>query len=313
MKKQHLYSIVIPVYNEYESLEQLVMQTASFFDRRKEQCEFVFIDDGSTDKSYEELIRLKNKKMCHMTVIRFRKNLGKSAALQEGFLHTKGDMIITLDADLQDDPQELAPAIDMVHKDTADLVVGWRKKRNDESGKIKLSHIFNGIVSRFFNLSLHDMNCGLKVMKQSVAAELDLYGELHRFIPVLAASRGFRVNEIIVNHHSRKFGVSKFGHERVIRAAFDLLTTIFITSFKTRPMHVFGMAGGILSMLGIIPLIYLTYLHFIGISIGRRPLLLMGILFVLCGVQLISTGLLAELLVHYQNKRSQTPIDSIVE
>lgn len=311
MKPNIQYSIVIPIYNEKESLDQLFKASAAFFSKIKETYEFICVDDGSSDGSYEEMLNLKKRHAYQMTIIKFRKNLGKSAAIREAFLYAKGEIIITLDADLQDDPEELSEAIQRIKEDTADFVVGWRKERNDAKGKIKLSHVFNRVVSRFFDVSLHDMNCGLKVMKKSVAHELELYGELHRYIPVLAASRGFRVDEVIVQHHERKYGTSKFGSERMLRAAFDLITTLFITSFKLRPMHIFGLGGVIVGIMGIIPLVYLTYLHFIGISIGRRPLLFLGILFVLCGVQLFSTGLLAELFVHFQDKKNQAPIDSI--
>lgn len=313
MKQPIHHSIVLPIYNEKESLGELFSSCENFFAKRKETIEFICIDDGSTDGSFDEMLRLKKRINSNMIIIKFRKNLGKSAALSAGFLHTRGELVITLDADLQDDPSQLGIAINEIREGKADFIVGWRRDRNDKRGKIRLSHVFNGVVSRFFNVSLHDMNCGLKVMRREVAFELELYGELHRYIPVLAASRGFRVGEVVVSHHERKFGKSKFGSERIIRAAFDLVTTLFITSFKTRPLHVFGLAGGIMGIAGLLPLFYLTYLHFIGISIGSRPLLLMGVLFVVCGIQLFSTGLLAELLVNFQEKKHQYPIDRIIE
>ncbi len=312
MKKTASVSVIIPIFNEKESLQELFLISEKFFSKRGEPVEYVCIDDGSTDGSFEALCQIKKQISSRMVIIKFRKNLGKSAALSAGFLHASGSIIITIDADLQDDPNELESAIEKIKKNELDFVVGWRKNRSDIKGKIRLSHIFNAVVSNFFHVSLHDMNCGLKVMKKEVAKEMDLYGELHRYIPVLAASRGFRVGEVVVSHHGRKFGSSKFGSERIVRAAFDLVTTLFITSFKSRPMHMFGLASVIVGLGGMLPLIYLTILHFLGISIGRRPLLLFGVMMVLCAVQLFSTGLLAELLVNLHGKNDEYPAEKII-
>lgn len=309
--KRVKYSFVIPVYNEEESLRLLVANVENFLLSHKQSGEMIFIDDGSTDESFQLLETLKQKISTPITVIKFRKNLGKSAALSVGFDQAVGEIIITLDADLQDDPSEIPLLIQKLGEGN-DFVVGWRKDRNDKKSKIRLSHIFNTVVSKFSGVKLHDMNCGLKVMRKEVAKEIELYGELHRYIPVLAHARGFRVAEVPVLHHERKFGKSKYGSERMLRAAFDLVTTVFITSFKTRPMHMFGFSGVVVGSVGLIPLVYLTILHFTGVSIIRRPLLLFGIMMVLCAVQLFSTGLLAELLVNLHGKRDHYPVEKVI-
>ena len=310
--KQNRISIVIPVFNEKESLRPLVSGLMEVQTKTSEYFEYIFIDDGSSDGSFEELLHVKKTLKLDCKIIRLRRNLGKSAALSVGFVHARGAYVITMDADLQDDPNEI-PGILGKLGEGYDLVVGWRQKRNDIGGKIRLSKVFNTVVSWMMKLPLHDMNCGLKGMRLVVAKEIDLYGELHRYIPVLAAARGFRVTEVAVRHHERVHGVSKFGFERVLRAPFDLITTLFLTSYKTRPLHIFGLFGLLIGLMGIVPLLYLTYLHFIGISIGRRPLLQMGVLFVLFGVQLFSTGLLAELFVSSRAEKDTYPVREIIE
>lgn len=303
----HKVSIVIPLFNERESLGELVGTTSKAFDAKKMPIEYVFVDDGSTDGSYDELFRIQKKETHPMTIIRLRKRSGKSAALAEGFLRVQGRIIVTLDADLQDDPFE---AIQLVKKldEGFDMVVGWRVKRNDSKGKLGVSHIFNRSVSLFSGLSLHDMNCGLKVMRSVVAEEIHLYGELHRFIPVLAHARGFRVTEMPISHHARKFGKSKFGIERIF-AAFDLFAVLFLSGFGTRPIILFGPTGIVLISVGLITLVYLSVLHFIGQTIGDRPLLLMGVLSVLFGLQLLSTGLLGELIISVSSKVRRPSIE----
>src|SRR5258706_1393777 len=304
------YSIVIPVYNEQESLPELVEIIEKTLQDGRGMFEYVFVDDGSTDRSFEVLLRIKKKLKRPCTVVRFRKNLGKSAALAVGFKRAKGEKIITMDADLQDDPREISKLIKKLD-DGYDMVVGWRVNRNDKKSKIRMSYLFNFIVSWVGGLSLHDANCGLKAFRRSVAEEIHLYGELHRFMPLLALKKGFRVTEVPVAHHRRKYGMSKFGSVRIVHAAFDLVTAIFITSFKNKPLQIFGKLGLTCIILGILPLIYLSYLHFLGQSIGRRPLLLLGILFVLSGVQLFSTVLLGELIIHIHTEKEQYLIEEI--
>ena len=309
--KQTLLSIVIPLYNERQSLKELVALCERALRDTPWAREYVFIDDGSRDGSLDELKSIKKTLKTPMIIIRFRKNMGKSMALSEGFRAAHGDIIVTIDADLQDDPAEIPSLVRKLQKGF-DLVVGWRKKRIDHEGKLRLSHVFNSIVASLAHLPLHDMNCGLKVMRKAVTEEIDVYGELHRYIPVLAASQGFRVTEKVVEHHARKYGVSKFGLERIIRAPFDLMTTLFLTKFRTKPLQVFGPIGLLSITIGIIQLLYLTVLHFMGQSIGRRPLLFMGILFVLFGVQLVSTGLVGELITKANIRKEKHPVEEII-
>lgn len=310
MKKIEL-SIVIPVFNEHESLQELVRGIDDSLARITKNYEYIFIDDGSTDGSFGELKRIKNKSKVPVVIIRFRKNSGKSAALAVGFEKALGEIIVTMDADLQDDPEEILRMLSRL-KSGFDMVVGWRTKREDRKGKIRLSKIFNFFVSKAGGVSLHDMNCGLKVFRRAVADEIDLYGELHRYIPVLAASRGFHVTEVPVVHHERKFGSSKFGTGRIFHAAFDLITTMFLMSFRNRPLQIFGPIGLLFIVSGIIPLLYLSYIHFLGQSIGTRPLLQLGILFMLFGVQIFSTGLIGELIISIRSHKGNYPIEEIL-
>lgn len=309
LKETELISIVIPAYNEAQSLPELVSSIDAAMKQHKARFEYVFINDGSTDGTEAALAAIEKKTVRPMTVIHLRKRSGKSAALDAGFLEANGDIIVTIDADLQDDPGEIMTLVSSM-KNGSDLVVGWRKERQDSQGKLHVSRMFNWAVSTFFGLKLHDMNSGLKVMRRSVVEEIRLYGELHRFIPVLAAARGFVVSEVPVNHYGRKYGKSKFGIERSF-AAFDLLTTLFLHSFRTRPLMIFGPWGVLLTALGGGALVYLSVLHFMGQSIGRRPLLILGVLFVLFGLQLLSTGLLAELISSFGVRNLKHPIKKI--
>ncbi|MCL4359822.1 glycosyltransferase family 2 protein [Patescibacteria group bacterium] len=304
-------SLVIAVYNEEESLRPLVDAIEPAL-RSGPGFEYVWVDDGSTDGSFEELIRLKKRAKSRFRIIRMRKNTGKSTALAAGFQVAGGDIIATMDADLQDDPAEIPKMIALLEKGY-DLIVGWRVNRQDPKKKILLSRIFNAVVRRVGGVGLHDMNCGLKVMRREVAEEIQLYGELHRFIPVLSAAKGFRVTEMPVVHHARKYSTSKFGSGRIVHAFFDLFTTAFIIAFKNRPLQLFGRIGMICILLGTFVLLYLSGLHFLGQSIGRRPLLFLGILLILFGIQLFSTGLLGELVTSRNIRREQHPIREIIE
>lgn len=305
-------SFVIPLFNERESLDELIQRLGRATKNQPWKSEFIFIDDGSTDGSFEELKRLKRRESAPMTIVRFRKRSGKSMAMSEGFGQSTGDVIVTLDADLQDDPAE-APKLIRKLSEGYDVVVGWRKVRMDHHNKLRLSSAFNRIVSGIVRLPLHDMNCGLKAMRRGVVQEIDVYGELHRFIPVLAKSQGFTVTEVVVVHHPRKYGASKFpDHLRILRAPFDLLTTLFLTMFRTRPLQIFGPVGVVFIFIGIVSLIYLSALHFMGQTIGRRPLLMFAILLVLFGVQLVSTGLIGELITKANIRKEKRPVEEII-
>jgi len=301
-------SIVIPVFNEAESLPELLRLIRSAFAQIR--FEIVFVDDGSTDASFDVLQRSQKKFPRPITIVQLRKRCGKSTALSQGFRHVRGDIVITLDADLQDDPAEAVKLMGVLHRGY-DLVVGWRKVRKDSKGKLGVSRVFNRAVSLFTGLTLHDMNCGLKVMRVGVARELQLYGQLHRFIPVLAHERGFRVTEREISHHPRRFGSSKFGLERAF-ASFDLITTLFLSGYGTRPLIVFGPLGAILIVLGLVALVYLTAVKLTGESIGTRPLLLLGVMFVLFGFQLLSTGLLGELIISVTGGERKAPVSRII-
>ncbi len=310
MTKNIKTSIVVPLYNERQSLAELLVKTDRAFEGAA-AIEYIFVDDGSTDGSFEELLSLRKKTKNRVTIVRMRKRSGKSAALAEGFGYVSGEYIVTLDADLQDDPFEAQKLVSSM-RDAVDMIVGWRKHRKDSQGKLGVSMLFNRVVSFFFGIRLHDMNSGLKVMRKSVADEVALYGELHRFIPVLAHVRGFRVIEMPIVHHARKFGKSKFGIERIF-AAFDLLSTFFLSGFGTRPLIVFGPIGAGLMGAGGIALIYLSALHFLGQSIGTRPLLLLGVLCIVFGVQLLSTGLLGELIISTSTGRKKASVASVIK
>lgn len=301
------FSIVIPIKNEDESINELHEELVAVFDALKQSYEFVFIDDGSTDHSYQTLLKLQEKDK-RINIIKLRANFGKSYALSQGFDKSQGEIIIILDADLQDDPNEIPKMLEKIDNGY-DLVNGWRKKREDNSTKKISSSLFNAGTSFISGLHLHDFNCGLKVFKKEVAEELNLRGELHRFIPVLAFKNKFKVTEIAVNHRKRKYGISKYGKLGIMRSwkgMLDLLTAIFITDYANKPAHFFGAFGLTFFTIGFILDAYVSFIKITtGTTQGKIPLLLAGILLILLGVQLISTGLIAEMLSHYLNKKQK--------
>jgi len=292
------YSLVIPAYNEAESLPELWRQIKRVMDQTGSSFEAVFVDDGSRDGTDIALKKLAaaNKEI---RSIRFLKNSGKAAALQAGFRAAEGDFIVTMDADLQDDPAEI-PNLRKKIDEGYDLVSGYKKNRHDPIHKTIPSHFFNFLVRKASGLKLHDINCGLKMYRHDVVKSLNVYGELYRFIPILAASNGYRVGEIAVHHRPRKFGVSKYGFSRFLRGFLDLFTVVFLTKFIKRPLHLFGSIGLFFLTAGIIVSGWLAYDHtFLHRSVGDRPLFLFGILAIIAGIQLIATGLIGELITHY--------------
>ncbi|PIS07442.1 glycosyltransferase [Candidatus Berkelbacteria bacterium CG10_big_fil_rev_8_21_14_0_10_43_13] len=292
------YSIIIPAYNEAESLPELWRQIDTVMKKISSDFEVVFIDDGSRDGTAEVAKKLSEKNK-EIKLIHFLKNSGKAAALQAGFRAATGDFIVTMDADLQDDPAEI-PNLKKKIDEGYDLVSGYKKNRHDPIHKTIPSHFFNFMVRRVSGLRLHDINCGLKMYRHDVVKSLNVYGELYRFIPILAASNGYRVGEIAVNHRPRKFGVSKYGFSRFLRGFLDLFTVIFLTKFIKRPLHLFGSIGLLFLAIGIVISGWMAYIHtFLLQSVGDRPLFLFGILFIIAGVQLIATGLIGELITHY--------------
>lgn len=287
-------SIVIPLYNEEESLRELsqkLRETLSRYNR----YEIIFVDDGSTDDSASVIRQLRTRDH-HIKYIRFRRNYGKSAALSVGFQHAKGDVIITMDSDLQDEPSEI-PKLLAKMKEGYDMVSGWKKKRYDPVSKTIPSRFFNFITSLMSGVHLHDFNCGLKAYKQEVAKSLEIYGELHRYIPVLAFRNGYKVTEEIVVHRPRKFGKSKFGASRFWRGFFDLLTVLFTTRYFRRPLHFFGGIGAVTTSVGFLINAKLTYDWFFhNETLSNRPLLFVGMLLMIVGVQLFSTGLIGDMI-----------------
>lgn len=288
-------SFVIPLKNESESLEALYEGIVENISPLGLSFEIIFIDDGSTDGSFD-IIKKLNKKDDRVKGIRFRRNFGKSSALSAGFKLAKGDIVITMDADLQDDPVEIPRFIDMINKGY-DVVSGWKKVRYDPLSKTLPSKLFNKLTSLATGVKIHDFNCGFKAYRNEVVKSLDIYGELHRYIPALAYSKGFSVGEIVVTHHPRKYGRSKYGWERLFKGLLDLFTVVFLTRFIKRPMHVFGTTGVLLFLVGFIINLYLA-LHKLltGALIGNRPLLTLGVLCMVLGVQSLSIGLLGEMI-----------------
>lgn len=303
-------SIVIPAFNEEESLPELVRLIDSVCNENNYDYDIIFINDGSTDKT-EAVIHQLREANAAIKLISFRRNFGKSAALAEGFARAKGEIIITMDADLQDDPNEIVNLIAKLDEGH-DLVSGWKKKRHDPLGKTLPSKLFNYTTSKLAGIKLNDFNCGLKAYRSEVAKTIKVYGEMHRFLPVLAYWQGFRIGEIPVQHHARKYGYSKFGARRFFSGFFDLLTVLFITKYKRKPMHIFGFAGLASLTVGGLILGYLLTIKFMGEGIGSRPLLPFGILFVIVGVQFIGIGLLGELLTHTsQSKREYSILHEV--
>ncbi|MCS6808558.1 MAG: glycosyltransferase family 2 protein [Bacteroidota bacterium] len=290
-------SVVIPVLNEEESLRELASRLESVLDTiAMHAYEVLFIDDGSTDNSYRVLQEL-HQMNPRLHAIRFRRNYGKSAALAVGFARAEGEIVITMDADLQDDPQEI-PALCAKLAEGYDLVSGWKKKRYDPWHKTLPSKLFNLVTSYMSGIRLHDFNCGLKAYRREVVKALTIYGDMHRYIPALAHWEGFRVTEIAVQHHPRRFGVSKFGAKRFMTGFLDLLTVLFTTKYVKRPLHLFGSIGTIMLLAGIGIEATLTVEWVLGKTyFSNRPLTLLGMLLIIVGVQLISMGLLGELLV----------------
>ena len=289
------YTAIVPLFNEEESLVELHARLAATLEGMGKPFEILFIDDGSTDRSGARLDALAAGDP-RVGVVHFRRNFGKAAALDAGFRRARGEVVFTLDADLQDAPEEL-PALAARLDEGLDLVSGWKRDRHDPLSKTLPSRVFNTVVRRASGLSLHDFNCGLKAYRAEAIRELQLYGEMHRYIPVLLHFMGFRVGELAVRHEARRYGKSKYGAGRLAKGFFDLLTVLLNTRYRSRPLHLFGVVGLILGTLGSGMLGYLVVLWLLGYRpIGQRPMLFFGLLLVMVGVQLVSTGLLGELM-----------------
>jgi glycosyltransferase involved in cell wall biosynthesis len=291
-------TVVVPLYNEEESLKELndwierVMQSNHF------SYEIIYVDDGSSDSSWKVINEL-SKSNKHVKGVRFRRNYGKSAALNEGFKAAKGNVVITLDADLQDSAEEIPELYRMIVEEGYDMVSGWKKKRHDPITKTIPSRFYNWTTRKLTGIKLHDMNCGLKAYKNELVKNIEVYGEMHRYIPIIAKWEGYgNIGEKVVQHQKRKFGVTKFGLDRFVKGYLDLLTIIFVSKFGQRPMHFFGTFGSLIFMIGFAIALYLAYTKFFDDSytmMTERPLFFFGLLAMIIGTQLFLTGFLADL------------------
>jgi len=302
-----MISIVIPAYNEKESLEILLSEIDSIGRQAKLELEILFVDDGSTDGSWE-IIRELARKDERVHGLRFRRNFGKAAALSAGFREVHGNLVVTLDGDLQDDPKEIPRFLAAMDRGL-DVVSGWKRVRHDPWHKVGPSRMFNFLVSRLTGVWLHDHNCGMKCYRRGIFKEVRLYGELHRFIPVLAAARGYKVGEIEIDHRTRRFGHSKYGVRRFVKGFLDLLTVKFLTGFGQRPQHLLGTIGLVGFAAGALGMIYLGVTWVINFAqpgtfrpLHERPLLIYSVAALLLGAQMMSIGFLAELITAYQGR-----------
>jgi glycosyltransferase involved in cell wall biosynthesis len=302
-------SVVIPVYNEEENVPDLVERVGAALARSRRSFELICVDDGSRDDSAALLHELAVTRAWLKPIFLIR-NYGQSAALQAGFDHARGEIIVTLDGDLQNDPDDIPRLLDLLdERQDVDVISGWRKDRKDRAVSRKLpSMLANGIISKVTGVRLHDYGCALKLYRASVIGDLKLYGELHRFIPALAAEVGAHIIEVPVNHHPRTRGTSKYGIDRTVRVVLDLLWIKFLLRFLHRPMHAFGGVGIAMMFVGFATLAYLAFDKLaLGHSIGGRPLLLLGVLLALIGVQMLATGLLGELLIRIYHEPEGRP------
>ncbi|WP_457601246.1 glycosyltransferase family 2 protein [Hydrogenivirga sp.] len=303
-----MISVVIPAFNEEENIPVLYGKLKEVLDSLGEEYEVIFVDDGSYDRT-PEILRELAEKDSRVKVIRFRRNYGQTAAMYAGFEHARGDVVITMDADLQNDPEDIPKLLEKLHEGY-DIVSGWRKDRKDPFLSRKLpSKIANWIISKVTGVELHDYGCTLKAYRSDIAKRYRLYGDMHRFLPALAKRFGAKVTEIPVRHHPRLYGKSKYGIGRTVRVILDIFLVKFLNEYITKPLYVFGGFGFLLLSVGFLIELYLTFLKlFTGADIGGRPLLILGVLLILAGIQLLSTGIIAELIIRtYYESRGEKP------
>lgn len=309
-------SVVISLLNEEESLKELMDWIHKVMTEHNFSYEVIFVDDGSTDNSWQIITEL-SQQYEQVKAIKFRRNYGKSAGLYKGFEKAEGDVVITMDADLQDSPDEIPELYRMITEEGYDLVSGWKKKRYDPVLTKNLpSKLYNATVRLMTGIKLHDFNCGLKAYRKQVVKSVEVYGEMHRYIPVLAKWAGFKkIGEKVVLHQERKYGVSKFGIERFIRGPLDLLSVMFMSRFSKRPMHFFGSMGTICFLIGFVILIYLSYMKLIELqyNMTQRPLFYLGIVCLILGVQLFLAGFLAEMISRSSSSRNEYLVDEIIK
>ena len=306
-------SVVIPIHNESPNIEALYAELTEVLERWGRSFEVLAVDDGSTDDSFERLAGCQQRDP-RWRIIRFRRNFGQTAAFSAGFRHARGRLIATTDGDLQNDPRDLP---DMIRRadEGYDIVCGWRKERKDAWLTRRLpSEMANKLISWATGVKLHDYGCSLKVFKSEVVKPLKLYGEMHRFLPAIASEMGVRISEVVVNHRARTQGVSKYGLSRTFRVILDLLTVKFLLSYSTRPLQMFGVIGVPLGLLGFLIAAYLSYERLFGHeSIANRPLLLLAVLLIFAGLQLVTMGLLAEIMSRTYHESQDKPIYAIKE
>jgi glycosyltransferase involved in cell wall biosynthesis len=309
-------SIVIPIYDEEENLKELHTRLTEVLPAITETYEIIFVDDCSTDNSFAILEEINNEDK-KVKVIKFRRNFGQSAAISAGFDYSKGDVIITMDGDLQNDPEDIPKLLDALEKGDYDVVCGWRFDRADSMLKKSFSRIANRLRRRFTDEDIHDTGCTLRAYKKECIADLELYGEMHRYIPALLLWKGYKIGEVKVRHHERKHGKTKYSWKRVVKGFLDLIVVTFWQRFSARPIHIFGGLGLVLSVVGLVVSLYLVIQRlFFDMSLADRPLFMVSIFMVLVGVQFIVTGVLADIMlkVYYgQKERKYYLVDVVVE
>jgi glycosyltransferase involved in cell wall biosynthesis len=296
-------SVVIPAFNERPVLAELLTELARALDATGERWEAIVVDDGSTDGTFGELRALKASRP-ELVAVRLRRNFGKAKALAAGFALARGGVVVTMDSDLQDDPFEI-PRLLAKLEEGHDVVSGWKETRRDPWTRRLLSRGFNALVARVSGVHLRDVNCGLKAYRAEVVNRVRLYGELHRFIPVLAHAEGYRIAELAVNHRPRAVGRSRYGLERYARGLFDLVTVWFLGRYRSRPLHLFGALGAAFGLAGLAICGYLTVTKLLGAAIGHRPLLTLGVLLIVVGIQMLMTGLVAEMLTRMREEQGE--------
>ncbi|MDK9707686.1 MAG: glycosyltransferase family 2 protein [Desulforhopalus sp.] len=303
-----LVSVVIPLLNEEENIPLLYEELKQVLNALEDDHEILFIDDGSTDRSLE-LLRNLQQKDSHVVVVNFRKNFGQTAAMAAGFDYAQGDVIITMDADLQNDPRDIPRLLEQI-KAGNDVVTGWRYDRKDAFINRRLpSIIANKIISKTTGVNLHDYGCTLKAFRKEVIKSVKLYGEMHRFIPAIASGMGIDFTEVKVNHRARRFGSSKYGISRTIRVILDLMTVKFLLSYSTRPIQVFGLMGVVCGGLGFLIAMIMTFQRqFMGVPLSDRPMLFLAVLLIFIGIQFISLGLIAELQARTYHESQNKPV-----
>lgn len=298
-------SVVVPVYNEDNNIDPLYREITSSLSSLPKTYEIVFVDDGSNDNTFQVLKEIQERDK-RVKIIKFRRNFGKSAALNSAFDFVKGNIIITMDGDLQDNPEEIPSFVDAI-EGGSDLVSGWKYSRKDPLTKKMPSTLFNKMTRLLTGVDLHDFNCGFKAYKKEVLDTISLYGEMHRYIPALAAQYGFKITELKVKHRPRSYGRSKYGFSRLIKGFLDLITVKFLTEYSSRPLHVFGIPGMISLVSGFFIGLYLVILkYWKDVMLSDRPLLLLSILLIILGLQFISIGLLGEMITFRERKDAST-------